>query len=52
MYRVSAYYWTKVIMEIPVLITIPFLYAIITYFGIGFTITVGRFFLFTFILIV
>lgn len=50
MYSVSAYFWTKTIAQLPPIILTTILTSIIVYFGIGLTITVGKFFNFLLIL--
>ena len=46
MYGVPAYYLAKVIMEMPMMIFLPLLNALIIYFGVGLTITASQFFIF------
>jgi hypothetical protein len=50
MYVVSAYYLAKVMAEFPFLILTPLLLQILIYFGIGLTVTVGKFFYFYLVL--
>lgn len=45
MYRVAPYFFTKTAIELPVMIITPILTVVITYFGIGCTITVKQFFI-------
>lgn len=51
MYTVSAYYIAKIIVETPILALTPMLFAIITYFKIGLTITASQFFYFYLIIL-
>ncbi len=46
MYSVTAYYSSKIAIELPVFIVIPIFCAIIVYFKIGTAITAGQFFYF------
>ena len=39
MYHVSTYYTAKVMIETPILVITPLLYALIVYFGIGLTVS-------------
>jgi ABC-type multidrug transport system permease subunit len=50
MYGVLPYYLAKTIVEIPVLIIQPMVWAIVVYFGVGFTQTAKQFFYFYLIL--
>ena len=36
MYRTSSYFWSKILSEVPAAIIMPFIQAVITFFGIGF----------------
>lgn len=44
MYKVAPYYMAKIIAELPIQCLTPMIYLIITYFGIGMTVTAGQFF--------
>ena len=39
MYSVTAYYASKIFVDLPIFIIIPLLVSLITYFGIGFTLS-------------
>ena len=45
MYNVTPYYLTKVAMEFPIQLVTPMLWWIITYFGVGLTLTAEKFFM-------
>jgi ATP-binding cassette subfamily G (WHITE) protein 1 len=46
MYSINSYFVTKMMIELPIFLIIPMLGEIITYFGIGYTLTAGKFFIF------
>ncbi|ELR21489.1 ABC transporter, ATPbinding domain containing protein [Acanthamoeba castellanii str. Neff] len=45
-YRLSAYYLAKVLAEVPLMLVLPFVYAVITYWMVGLTEHAGAFFLY------
>eukprot|EP00347_Sterkiella_histriomuscorum_P004140 403361602 len=50
MYSIKAYFLAKTILDIPQMTFIPLLFSLITYFGIGLTVTASQFFYFYLIL--
>ena len=52
MYTIAPYYLSKTIVEVPIALIQPMLFAVIVYFGVGLTVTVKQFFLFYIILLV
>jgi len=40
MYRVSSYFWGKILSELPMALLIPLVQSLVTYYGVGFDTTV------------
>jgi ABC-type multidrug transport system permease subunit len=51
MYTVGSYYLAKIAAETPILCLLPMIFAVITYFKIGLTITASQFFYFYLIIL-
>lgn len=50
MYDVGPYYLTKTLIDFPIIISVPMIFSIVVYFGVGLTVTAGQFFYFYFVL--